>query len=47
MSHLIEERKSKNKEEDDILQVLINADYSWENSPEKKSESAAVRKISL
>lgn len=36
VSHLIEERKSKNKEEDDFLQVFMNADYNWEYDAEKK-----------
>ncbi|XP_049519857.1 cytochrome P450 3A41-like isoform X4 [Dermacentor silvarum] len=47
VAHLIEERKSKNKEEDDFLQVFMNADYSWEDHGEKKKENAEVKKMSL
>ncbi|XP_072143309.1 cytochrome P450 3A41-like [Dermacentor andersoni] len=47
VSHLIEERKSKNKEEDDFLQVFMNADYNWEDNAANKAENADTRKMSL
>lgn len=47
VSHLIEDRRSKNKEEDDFLQVFMNAEYTWENGVEKKSENAEAKKMSL
>ncbi|XP_037566376.1 cytochrome P450 3A41-like isoform X2 [Dermacentor silvarum] len=47
VSHLIEERKSKNKEEDDFLQVFMNADYNWEDNAATKGENAEVKKMSL
>ncbi|XP_049519858.1 cytochrome P450 3A41-like isoform X2 [Dermacentor silvarum] len=47
VSHLIEERKSKNKEEDDFLQVLMNADYNWEDNAAAKAENAEIKKMSL
>lgn len=47
VSHLIEERKSKNKEEDDFLQVFMNADYNWEYDAEKKLDRSEIKKMSL
>ncbi|KAH6932290.1 hypothetical protein HPB50_004350 [Hyalomma asiaticum] len=47
VSHLIEERKAKNKEEDDFLQMFMNADYNWEQNAEKESEGAEVKKMTL
>ncbi|KAH6932291.1 hypothetical protein HPB50_004351 [Hyalomma asiaticum] len=47
VSHLIEERKSKNRQEDDFLQMFMNADYNWENNAEKISDKAEVKRMSL
>ncbi|XP_075745763.1 cytochrome P450 3A41-like isoform X1 [Rhipicephalus microplus] len=47
VSHVIEDRKSKNKEEDDFLQVFMNADYNWEYDAAKKSERSEIKKMSL
>lgn len=47
VSLLIEERKSKNQEQDDFLQIFMSADYNWEDNAEKKLENAEVRKMTL
>ncbi|XP_077510058.1 cytochrome P450 3A41-like isoform X2 [Amblyomma americanum] len=47
VSHLIEERKSKNKKEDDFLQVFIDADYDWDISDGDKTSDAEKRRMSL
>ncbi|KAK8762373.1 hypothetical protein V5799_026363 [Amblyomma americanum] len=47
VSHLIQERKSKEKEEDDFLQVFMNADYDWERAGNNKSENTEKKKMSL
>lgn len=47
VSHLIEERKSKNKEEEDFLQVFMDAEYDLQNGPEGKSDNAEKRKMTL
>lgn len=36
VSHLIQDRKSKNKKEDDFLQLFMDADYEWENAEQRK-----------
>ncbi|XP_075541823.1 cytochrome P450 3A41-like isoform X2 [Dermacentor variabilis] len=47
VSVLIEDRKSKNKVEDDFLQIFMDADYSWEDNSQKKTENATANKMSL
>ncbi|KAK8778564.1 hypothetical protein V5799_020096 [Amblyomma americanum] len=47
VSHLIEERESKKKEEDDFLQVFMNANYDWEAAGDDKSSKAERKKMSL
>ncbi|KAK8778562.1 hypothetical protein V5799_020094 [Amblyomma americanum] len=47
VSHLIEERKAQNKEEDDFLQVFMNADYDWEEAGDKKSNNSEKKRMSL
>lgn len=47
VSHLMEERKSKNKKEDDFLQVFMDADYSWESDGDKNVEVSESKKMSL
>lgn len=47
VSLLMEERKSKNQEQDDFLQIFMNADYNWEDNEQKKPENAQVRKMTL
>ncbi|XP_065307783.2 cytochrome P450 3A41-like [Dermacentor albipictus] len=47
VSLLIEDRKSKNKVEDDFLQIFMDADYSWEDNSQKKPENATASKMSL
>ncbi|XP_077510054.1 cytochrome P450 3A41-like [Amblyomma americanum] len=47
VSHLIQERESKEKEEDDFLQVFMNADYDWEKAGNNKSENTEKKKMSL
>ncbi|XP_075541818.1 cytochrome P450 3A41-like isoform X3 [Dermacentor variabilis] len=47
VSHLIEDRKSKNKKEDDFLQLFMDADYEWENAEDKTQNDAIKRKMTL
>ncbi|KAK8774345.1 hypothetical protein V5799_011120 [Amblyomma americanum] len=47
VSHLMEERKSKNKKEDDFLQVFMDADYDWESDVDKNVEVSEGKKMSL
>lgn len=47
VSHLIEERKAKNMEKDDFLQVFMNADYNWEHDSDKKPENHEIKKMTL
>ncbi|XP_049519859.1 cytochrome P450 3A19-like [Dermacentor silvarum] len=47
VSHLIQERESKNKKEDDFLQLFMNADYEWESAEDSREKSAEKRGITL
>ncbi|KAK8762371.1 hypothetical protein V5799_026361 [Amblyomma americanum] len=47
VSHLMEERKAKNKKEDDFLQVFMDADYDWESAADKKTEDSEQKKMTL
>ncbi|XP_077533800.1 cytochrome P450 3A13-like isoform X2 [Haemaphysalis longicornis] len=49
VSHLMEERKSKNKvsKEDDFLQVFMDAEYDWQNGTDGKGDNAEKQKMSL
>lgn len=38
VSHLIDERKSKNKEEEDFLQVFMDAEYDMQNGADGKTD---------
>lgn len=47
VSHLVEERKSKKKEEEDFLQVFMEAEYDWQNATDEKTNNAEKRKMSM
>lgn len=46
LSVLIEERKSRNQE-NDFLEVFMNADYNWEDNENKKPESGPQNRMTL
>ncbi|XP_077533794.1 cytochrome P450 3A41-like [Haemaphysalis longicornis] len=47
VSHLIEDRRSKKKEEDDFLQVFMDAEYDWDNATDRKEQNAEPKRMSL
>ncbi|XP_075541810.1 cytochrome P450 3A41-like [Dermacentor variabilis] len=50
VSHLIQERESKKKKEDDFLQLLMDADYEWESAEdwrEKREKSGEKGRMTL
>ncbi|XP_077533796.1 cytochrome P450 3A41-like isoform X2 [Haemaphysalis longicornis] len=46
VAHLIEDRKSNNRE-DDFLQVFMDAEYDWENATDGKQHNEEPKKMSL
>ncbi|KAL1421062.1 hypothetical protein MTO96_023490 [Rhipicephalus appendiculatus] len=46
VAHMIEKRKSRNKKEEDFLQLFMDADYDWDDASDA-SNKAEKKKMTL